>query len=327
MKKLLLLLLLPFNSCGENKLVTLDNFSFPVIENKASEVVDDLIVTGPISSHKINFDYSVLYNTILDSLHYAHTSCVDVIYFFRNDWFDKVVRFKDDSGGVIQYVNELCTNIIIESVLNPIDMMLVLSVIQRESNFGRLYYKNGWNISMDVCHDTVHKDLIKAGPEWSRYGSWIFRNNRYQFPIIIESISNDIANINRCVAGEAGIFQLIPSDYRRDRIVPRSDFAFNGNLQQRRTMVNTNLEVSVKIGIEELIRHRNINNISNGRWWRWIGTYNTGQIHRGRQWGIYSRKICRNYQKICKLPIVWHGCNNINRAVNYLFLTGDDDDI
>jgi hypothetical protein len=262
--------------------------------------------------------------------------CEESVLFLKEEWnnsFCDVLRdeAKEDClkqrEAVPSYVKELCTITVAESFRTNIDWLLVLAVMKNESNFGIIKKKNDeYYVSQDVCEREINKRNVGTTTDDCKKDSarrieFISSGNRVCVYILSETKSKYI--INTCLHGEAGVLQLITPNYYSRRVIPGTEETIpDGSTLERRMFINENLEASIKIGIDELIIHRDIfPERERVKWWSWISCYNIGSTNRcSKQWRVYSTKILKNYSLICQNESVRNyfsrRCDDLN---NYIY--------
>ncbi len=204
--------------------------------------------------------------------------------------------------SVPQFINQFCTLLVAETFRTNFDILLAISVAKNESNFGVIrentqdtgYYYVAMNTNFITLKMKDVQEIIDPK-------SILLKNGRTIHAKVLNSNLRYV-NIDSGLAGEAGLFQLITPNYDAGRLIPGTNRTIpDGSTADRRLFMINDMEANIKIGIEELIRHRDIFP-KNERvyWWYWIGCYNTGSTHRVGQWLYYSRRILKQYATICE---------------------------
>lgn len=264
---------------------------------------------------KISFEY--IFNRIDIETNKQIELCIEGIYSLKEEWHNSFCdslgisakeRCLDERKIIPEYQSELCRYIVYENQRTQFnDILLILSVIKNESDFGKIIKtKDGYSVTQDVCEQVIRRSNVSEIEDNCRRNNArriTFISSGNKICVYILSESQRYYTINTCVAHEAGLLQLISSDYFAGRIIPGTSISIpEGNREFRRSFINENLDYSIRIGIEELIEHRNIFDHPSDRekWYLWIGTYNTGDTYRRGQWMNYSIRILKNYIKLCQ---------------------------
>lgn len=262
--------------------------------------------------------------------------CEESILTLKEEWgysYCDVLRNNAKNNCIEQrkiipdYLKKVCSIIVLESFRVNFDWLLVLAIIKTESNFGIIKKENDqYYVSQDVCTKEINKENVIITQEQCRKENAKkieFKKNGNKICAFILEDKKDKLVINTCLYGEAGLLQLITPNYYSNRIIPGTNLSIpSGTILERMNYINNNLEASIKIGIEELIAHRNMFPFKEReKWWFWISSYNTGSKNRcTKQWKKYSTKIYKNYIKICQNENIkryfGYRCNDLR---NYIF--------
>lgn len=263
--------------------------------------------------------------------------CYNGVYLLRNDW---LTSFCDPLGleakkecieqrmATRGYVKELCLFVVRESFYRNFDPLLVISIIKNESDFGTIKERNdhSYYVSQNVCERSIKKRNVVNIENNCRQRRAMRVTFKSGNSICVRIISEDDKGytINSCLSGEAGVLQIISPNYYAGRIIPETNETIPDVLMgDRRAFINDNLEASIKIGIDELIRHRNIfPERDHALFFNWIAAYNVGGTDKERdQWRKYTRKIFNNYEILCSNDDI---SSYFFLRCNYLNLFGDD---
>lgn len=337
---ILFLTLLFLPSCSEKSLKSADFFvkKYEIVVEKEETKRIEL----PNIVDYINKGYSFFSSVVQEIMRKEISLCEESVLFLKEEWNNSFCDVLKDEAkkdclkqreAVPSYIRELCTITILESFRTNIDWLLVLSVMKNESNFGIIKKRdNQYYVSQDVCEREINKRNVGSTTndckkDSARRIEFISSGNKVCVYILSETRNKYI--INTCLHGEAGVLQLITPNYYSERVIPGTERMIpDGSMLERRAFINGDLEASIKIGIEELIIHRDIfPERERNKWWNWISCYNIGSTNRcSRQWHVYSSKILKNYALLCqnedvqkyfnyrcdslKNYIYWWGCND-----------------
>lgn len=208
------------------------------------------------------------------------------------------------------FVDTVCTTSIEEAARWNFDPLLPIQVMEREASLGRVRFdphRRSFSVSADVCGLSISKSNIESREphprregvevmEW-RWGSG--RLNRQGVRVLQEDEERIV--VDTCVAGEAGLFQLVPGNFRRGTPIPGTEETLDGSHEERRERLIEDPVLNIKIGCKELAEHRDMfPEEERADWWEWIGTYNTGSTTRGDHWYVYTKKLMRTYVRVCR---------------------------
>ena len=271
--------------------------------------------------HKF-FEYITYINKIVYEVNNEKIdACTQAIYVLKPEWNEsfcdplleerRLECINEIQTLVPPFIMRLCTILIHESNRTFMDPLLSIAIMKNESNFGVIQNNN---ISMNTNLVTIPMKYIQ---EIINNSSIQLNNGRIVRAKIIQTNHNNVL-IDTGLAGEGGLFQLIRPNYYAGRPIPGTDNTIpNLLLNERRQFITENMEANIKIGIEELIRHRNVfPKNERTHWWFWISCYNTGSTNRhARQWKIYSSRILKHYARICQNDFVRNifdqNCSNL----------------
>ncbi len=203
-------------------------------------------------------------------------------------------------------VEKFCQAVLADSALYRLDPGMVVSIAEKESSGGRLYFDSEahvYRITADVCetHLAASRILARRGPgrrPGTTHLRWAFGENGVdeRDVRIVEEDESGIT-INTCVADEAGRFQLLPNNYRRGTVVTSTGERLTGNDEARRERVLRDPELDAHLGCQQLARHRDVcPEEQRADWWTWISAYNTGKCESTR----YALNVARVYLRACK---------------------------
>lgn len=227
------------------------------------------------------------------------------------------------------FVDILCDTVIAGALLFNLDPVMCLAVIERESSFGRLLFdsvRQTYRVNTDICELYLRNDRIlrRAGTDrpgveeltWTYAGGTGRNSQRVK---IVEDTREGLL-VNTCVAGETGLLQALPRNYRPGTVVEATGEVLEGSRAELRQRMHEDLVLQINIGLQELASHRDLfPERERSPWWLWAGTYNTGSTTRGEQWNRYTGKIMRHYLDACEgvdvvLLQLWPACAEVRRA-------------
>jgi len=209
------------------------------------------------------------------------------------------------------FVDILCDTVIAGALLFDLDPVMCLAVIERESSFGRVLFdrvRRTYHVNTDICELYLKHERIAHRARTDRPGidemTWTYaggtgRNS--QRVRVVEETDEGIL-VNTCVAGETGVLQALPGNYRRGTVVEVTGEVLEGSRAELRRRMEEDVALQVNIGLQELARHRDLfPEGERSSWWGWLGTYNTGSTTRGDHWRSYVGKVARHYLEACEV--------------------------
>lgn len=140
-------------------------------------------------------------------------------------------------------------------------------------------------------------------PDGTEYITWTYgddaRQNRQRVIVVSES-ENGALDLNTCAAGETGLFQLLPSNYRAGTVVTATGERLSNRTARREAVLDDPI-LQVRLGCQELARHRDLCPADQHTMWTtWISAYNLGSCDRTlEQWQEYLTKILGHYRDAC----------------------------
>jgi hypothetical protein len=202
--------------------------------------------------------------------------------------------------SVPQFIDQFCSLLVDETFRTNFDLLLAISVAKNESNFG-VIRENTQDTDYVAMNTNFVTLKMKDVQEILNSKTILLKNGRTVHAKVLNSDLRHV-NIDTGLAGEAGLFQLITPNYNAGRPIPGTSRTIpDGSVADRRLFMINDMEANIKIGIEELIRHRDIFPKNERTYfWYWIGCYNTGSMHRVGQWLYYSRRILKQYATMCE---------------------------
>lgn len=198
-----------------------------------------------------------------------------------------------------EVAKQLAQYFVEEGERQDLDPFWLAAVAYRESSF----------TVGDFCHISISKDRIVSreqltsrveGDDRERL-CFSYSENRTSCQIVLieDETQEDRIVINRCAAGEVGLFQLISRETRAGTIVPATGIELPEGTRARRNMV-LDPQVNTSLGAATL---RNVRDACCGEdeeckkdWTRWVGGHNTGTCH-GHQFNQYGRKISQHWRR------------------------------
>jgi hypothetical protein len=262
--------------------------------------------------------------------------CLAAIYALTPDWRlstcdamqadeengdQRQARCRAQRAPLVKFADDICKAVIEETARFGIDDFLMpIAVMERESSIGRVNFdreSHVYRVQTDICKLFLSTSRIVRRESGRRAGTekitWTYSdgaNQQHQNTqmVIVESEDAGGLNINTCVAGETGLFQLLPTNYGNGRCVGfrqaggRCDGqVLRGSREERREEVLADPILQVRLGVQELARHRDIcPEADRGDWTKVVGTYNVGNCDYGEKWQEYTRKIIRHYLDACR---------------------------
>jgi hypothetical protein len=310
---LMLLTLIGCNSSIENKVKTI-HFSYQKPQ-QIETIKEEIKLPNIFKSINEFLEESIKF--IQWTLQERANLCFEGVYELKKEWKNEFCDSllgdaKEDClnqrKNIPNYIEEFCSILSYETLINNFDMLLVMAVIKNESNFGIIKKGDDGNyfVSQDVCEREIKKsnvkDLSSDGCRRENAHRITFVSSGNNICAYILEETNKHYRINTCLAGEAGVLQLITPNYYAGRIIPGTNGSTipDVSTSERRKFINDNLLASIKIGIEELIRHRDIfPEHERDKFWKFIGSYNTGGRERHGQWLNYTIRVLKNYVLLC----------------------------
>lgn len=279
--------------------------------------------------------------------------CVAAAYALNPEWDPTICdRMQDDTNpadprkercqrqraSLQKFAETLCATIVEETTRENLDLLLPLAVIERESSGGRVEYDRSmkiFKVETDICEWFLSARRIVSREPGTRAGSevlvWTYgddqRTNRQAVRVTEDEMPRGL-RINTCLAGEAGIMQTIPREWKRGTVVEATGEVLRGTSEERRARIEADPILQVRLGCQALVEHRDLWPESDRNpWWSWISSYNVGTTTRGEHACGYQRKLLRHYLDACDrgsipvdggLPLllkdVWPGCTAAQRA-------------
>lgn len=209
-----------------------------------------------------------------------------------------------------EFVTTICEASVEEAVRWNFDPLVPVHIMEREASLGRVTFnphRQQFGVSADICELTISRsNIISREPHSRRAGVevmvWRWGSGRTnKQPVRVLTEAEDKIVVDTCAAGEAGLFQLVPSNFRQGTPIPGTDQVLEGSHAERREQLIEDPVLNIKLGCKELAEHRDMfPEEERTDWWQWIGTYNTGSTERGDHWYAYTMKIMRTYVRACK---------------------------
>lgn len=249
--------------------------------------------------------------------------CTAMIYALSPDWnlsvCDNIVE--DGTGRrercyrqrepLRKFAEDICKTVIEESLRLDIDPGLPIAVMERESSMGRVRFDSSsgtYQVQTDVCQLYLSASRIIDRKPGRRAGSvllsWTYAGGtrrEVDRPAIILKEDEGGLLIDTCVAGETGLFQLLPSNYRSGTVVAATGKRLTGTTARRREEVIADPVLQVRLGCQQLDRHRNMfPEEQRGDWFNWLHSYNTGRIEQGSQGRAYTIRVAGHYLQACR---------------------------
>lgn len=252
--------------------------------------------------------------------------CVAMVFALNPDWRMDACRASSDQERrdacenqrrpLAKFAEDVCLAVIEESLRLDLDPGLVLAVIERESSFGRVQWNQqyrAYEVQTDVCKLTLPKSRIVARAPGRRAGTelmtWTYGSQapnagsvaRNRQPVRVLSEDDERVTINTCVAGEAGIMQTVPREWRSGTVIGATGERLEGTESERRARVEADPVLQVRLGCQALAEHRAmVPSEQQIDWLDWIHVYNTGNVMRGDHGRGYAMKIVRHYLDACR---------------------------
>jgi hypothetical protein len=224
---------------------------------------------------------------------------------------DRRDRCREQREPLQTFVTSVCTAVLDESKRLDLDPLLVLAVIERESSMGRVEFdtsKASYEVETDICSWFLSKTRIRTREPGRREGteriSWVYgddqRVNTQQVRVLEET--DEGLRIDTCVAGEAGIMQTIPREWRSGTVIEATGDRLTGSTAQRRAQVISDPALQVRLGCQALAEHRDLcPETLRGAWTSWIFSYNLGKCDpTSSKAHEYLGKIRRHYLDACE---------------------------
>jgi len=220
-------------------------------------------------------------------------------------------RCREQRAPLVEFAEKLCATIVEETDREGIDLLVPGSVIERESSGGRVQYDRraqSYYVSTSICEMTLTPErIISREPSTRRPGAevmvWTYgddlRQNRQTVRVVEETAEG--VRINTCAAGEEGIMQTVPREWRRGTAVEATGEVLDGSTTERRERVAGDPVLQIRLGVQALAEHRELcpedRRVFFGDW---IAAYNLGSCDPSNDHGqAYACKIMRNYQRQC----------------------------
>jgi hypothetical protein len=256
--------------------------------------------------------------------------CLAMVYALNPDWRMDACRVaKDGTDGtdrsaecenqrrpLVKFAEDVCKTVIEESLRLDLDPGMVLAVIERESSFGRAQWDRQdrrYEVQTDICKLTLPLSRIVDRQPGRREGTedmtWVYGPSapnpgemaRNHQPVRVVEETDDSITLNTCAAGEAGIMQTVPREFRAGTTIEATGEVLAGSSAAIRLRVEQDPVLQVRLGCQALAEHRALVSIAErSPWWMFLGTYNTGSIVRGEHWCSYTCKVMRHYSLACQ---------------------------
>ena len=265
---------------------------------------------------------------------------IDACDDMQQDDEQRVARCRAQRAPLRKFERDVCGAVVEGSALFSLDLLLPLAVMERESSTGRLYFDDPthtYRVETDVCKLELAADRIvsrRPGPKpGTERMSWTYGDQHAVNRQVVRVVSEDGTGgvtINTCVAGEEGLFQTTPREYRIGLVVRATGQRMAGDAEHRRDEVREDPVLQVRLGIQALAEHRDVcPEERRSSPWTWIFVYNTGRCDPdSRQAHAYTLKVLGHFLDACRkgfvpaadgvtsVPIgqVWPGCAEAESA-------------
>lgn len=249
--------------------------------------------------------------------------CTAMIYALSPDWnMDMCNHLPEDEEGrqarcfrqrepLQKFAEDLCKTVIEESLRLNLDPGLPIAVMERESSIGRASFDSGsraYRVQTDICQLYLSIDRIIGRKPGRREGSvllsWTYAGGsgrEIDRPAVIVEEDEEGLLINTCVAGETGLFQLLPSNYRSGTVIGTTGERLRGSTTRRREQVLEDPILQVRLGCQELDEHRDLAaEDQRASWEQWVHIYNTGRVEQGTHGREYAIRVAGHYLQACK---------------------------
>ncbi len=266
--------------------------------------------------------------------------CLGALYALTPDWHldaCEVMQTDEENGDqrqarcraqrapLMKFATDICKTVVTETDRLGLDLLLPIAVMERESSIGRVRFDRDarvFRVETDICKLYLSTSRIVAREPGRRPGTekltWTYsdgENRQHQNTqmIIVESEDAGGLHVNTCVAGETGLFQLLPQNYGNGKCIGlrtpggRCDGqVLRGTREERREEVLDDPILQVKLGLQELVRHRGVCPEERRQFWPdWISVYNLGVCDPSREkWAEYACKVLGHYLTACRLGYV-----------------------
>lgn len=249
-------------------------------------------------------------------------------------------RCRRQRASLQKFAETLCATIVEETTRENLDLLLPLAIIERETSGGRVEYNQSmkiFQVNTDVCEWFLSaRRIVSREPGTRRAGTeilvWTYGDeqltNRQAVLVTGDEMPRGL-RINTCVAGEEGIMQTIPREWKRGTVVEATGEILRGTTDERRARVEADPVLQVRLGCQALAEHREICPESSRLFWPdWLPTYNLGVCDSSREhWLEYNCKVMKHYLDACikgwipvenSVPLlllnVWPACRSVQTA-------------
>jgi hypothetical protein len=214
------------------------------------------------------------------------------------------------------FAGKICDVVIEEAVRHDFDPVMVLSVIERESSFGRTQLDRStgsYKVETDICRTTLSKSRIVDRRPGKREGTelltWTYGPSapqpgalaRNRQPVRVIGEDDETIVVDTCIIGETGIMQTSPREYRRGTVIEATGETLEGSEAQRRAQLLADPALQVRVGCLALDEHRALcPEAARGDWTTWLPAYNLGQCSpTWEKWNEYLGKVMKHYLDAC----------------------------
>lgn len=229
---------------------------------------------------------------------------------------DRRAECENQRRPLVKFAEDVCKVVIEESLRLDLDPGMVLAVIERESSFGRASWDRQdrrYEVQTNICELTLPKSRIVDRQPGRREGTelmtWTYGDRapragqvaRNRQPVIVVSEDDERIVLNTCAAGEVGIMQTIPREFRAGTVVEATGEVLAGSSVERRRTVETDPVLQVRLGCQAIASHRDDVPVDMRNDWRnWLFAYNTGSPNPTDHGREYVAKIVRHYVQACR---------------------------
>lgn len=257
--------------------------------------------------------------------------CLAMVYALNPDWrMDACVVIGGREGDearktecenqrrpLRKFAEDVCAVILDESLKRSFDPGMVISVIERESSFGRATWDQQdrrYEVQTDVCRLTLPKSRIVDRRPGRREGTelmtWTYGPQapvagavaRNRQPVRVVEEDDERVVLDTCAAGETGIMQTVPREYRSGVVIETTGQRMTGSPAERRAEVEADPLLQVRLGCQALADHRDLcEEDRRGDWTTWLPTYNLGTCSpTWSKWNEYLGKVMKHYLDACE---------------------------
>ncbi len=240
---------------------------------------------------------------------YALSPELDPVICSKLSTADRRTRCTEQRAPLQEFVSTVCTTVLEESARFDLDPLMVLAVMERESSMGRVEYVRSqatYEVETDICSWFLSKTRIRSREPGRREGTeriaWTYGDDINTQQVRVLEETDEGLRINTCVAGEEGLMQTVPREFRRGTVIAATGETLDGSSADRREQVAEDPVLQVRLGCHSLAAHRNLCPESDRRdAWLWLPTYNIGRCDPdSEKWVEYLGKIRRHYLDACE---------------------------